>query len=55
MAIIKTKKADLNTHYKKYFQISMILSLFLLIAAFKFSPKASDPPQIIPDDNPGWI
>jgi len=39
MAIVKSKKADLNTHYKKYFQISLILVLFLLIAAFKFSPK----------------
>ena len=38
MGIVKTKKADLNIHYKKYFQVSMILTLFLLIAAFKFSP-----------------
>lgn len=41
MAILKTKKADLNIHYKKYFQISMILVLVLLIAAFKFSPDKS--------------
>lgn len=40
MAIVKTKKGDLNIHYEKYFQLSMILSLFLLIAAFRFSPKA---------------
>lgn len=40
MAIVKTKKADLNIHYKKYFQISMILTLCLLIVAFKFSPSA---------------
>jgi periplasmic protein TonB len=39
MAIVKSKKADLNIHYKKYFQISLIITLFLLIAAFKFSPK----------------
>ena len=50
MAIVKTKKADLNIHYKKYFQISMILTLFLLIAAFKFSPKSSDPTPINADD-----
>lgn len=50
MAIVKTKKADLNTHYKKYFQISMILALCLLIAAFKFSPKSSDPVPIYADD-----
>ena len=42
MAILKTKKADLNIHYKKYFQISMIIVLVLLIAAFKFSPKTSE-------------
>jgi periplasmic protein TonB len=41
MAILKTKKADLNIHYKKYFQISMIIVLALLIAAFKFSPRLS--------------
>jgi protein TonB len=50
MAIVKTKKADLNIHYKKYFQISMILTLFLLIAAFKFSPKSSDPVPINADE-----
>ncbi len=42
MAILKTKKADLNIHYKKYFQISMIVVLVLLIAAFKFSPNKSE-------------
>lgn len=42
MAILKTKKADLNIHYKKYFQISMILVLSILIAAFKFSPRSSE-------------
>ncbi|MCU0343076.1 MAG: energy transducer TonB [Ignavibacterium sp.] len=41
MAILKTKKADLNIHHKKYLQISAIIVLVLLIAAFKFSPKGS--------------
>lgn len=49
MAIIKTKKADLNTHYKKYFQISMILVLSLLIVAFKFSPRTSQK-QLLKDE-----
>lgn len=54
MAIIKTKKADLNIHHKKYFQISIIITLCLLIAAFKFSPNGNIP--IPPENNdPGWI
>ena len=53
MAILKTKKADLNIHYKKYFQISTILVLVLLIAAFKFSPKASE--TIMLKEKPGVI
>lgn len=54
MAILKTKKADLNIHYKKYFQISMIIVLTLLIAAFKFSPQISKQ-QVIKDDGGGII
>ena len=54
MAIVKTKKAGLNIHYKKYFQISLILTLCLLIAAFKFSPKTPDPPPIIINSG-DWI
>ncbi len=46
MAIKKTKKADLNIHYKKYFQISMILVLALLIGAFKLSPYSNDAEKI---------
>ena len=53
MAILKTKKADLNIHYKKYFQISTIIVLVLLIAAFKFSPKASE--TIMLNEKPGVI
>ncbi len=54
MAIVKTKKADLNIHYKKYFQISMILVLVLLIAAFKFSPN-SRKAEKIKDEGPTII
>ena len=46
MAIVKTKKADLNIHHKKYFQISMIIVLTLLIAAFKFSPNVKKAEKI---------
>ena len=53
MAILKTKKADLNIHYKKYFQVSMIIVLVLLIAAFKFSPKAHNSDLLI--DESGCI
>lgn len=38
MAIIKTKKADLMSKYKRVFEISLIISLALLIVAFKFFP-----------------
>jgi protein TonB len=53
MAIVKTKKADLNIHYKKYFQISMIIVLTLLIVAFKFSPNQSKQPSV--NQDPGCI
>jgi protein TonB len=41
MPTFKNKKADLNSHYKKYFQISLIAALSVLIASFKFSPSSS--------------
>jgi protein TonB len=41
MAAFKNKKVDLNSHYKKYFQISLIVVLTMLIASFKFSPPSS--------------
>ena len=54
MAINKTKKADLVSKSKRIFEISLIISLALLIAAFKFFPdieklklKKEDPPIII--------
>ncbi len=49
MAILKTKKADLNIHYKKYFQISMIIVLTMFIAAFKFSPDLTKNPPLKKD------
>jgi protein TonB len=38
MAIVKTKKADLMAKYRRVFELSLILSLALLIVAFKFFP-----------------
>ncbi len=39
MPTIKNYKADLMGKYRKYFEISLILSLSLIIAAFKLAPK----------------
>lgn len=38
MAIVKSKKADLMAKYRKVFEASLIVSLALLIVAFKFFP-----------------
>lgn len=39
MALKKNPKFDLKLHYKKIFEVSLIVSLALLILAFKFFPK----------------
>ena len=39
MPLKRTKKADLMAKYKRYFEISLIASLVLLIVAFKFFPS----------------
>ena len=39
MPTIKNYRADLRRKYRRYFEISLILSLSLIIAAFKLSPK----------------
>lgn len=38
MSALYERTADQNRRYKLYFRISLILSLLILIAAFKFSP-----------------
>lgn len=38
MPLKKTKKADLMSRYKTVFEISLIISLLLMIVAFKFFP-----------------
>ncbi len=42
MPALKRHAADLRTKYHRYLKISLIFTLFFLIAAFKFSPKRSD-------------
>jgi protein TonB len=39
MPVYKTEKADLRRKYTRYVEISLIISLALLIIAFKFFPK----------------
>ena len=39
MPAIKNYRVDLRRKYRRYFEISLILSLSLIIAAFKLSPK----------------
>jgi len=39
MALIKNPKADLRRMYKRAFEISLIISLVILIVAFKFFPN----------------
>jgi len=42
MPSIKNPKADLRKFYNRTFEASLIMSLVLIIAAFKFSPKLSE-------------
>ena len=41
MAQLKTLQVDLRAKYKRYFEISLIITLLMLIAAFKFAPNAA--------------
>ena len=41
MPLKKTKEADLMAKYKRVFEISLIISLLLMIVAFKFFPDLS--------------
>jgi periplasmic protein TonB len=43
MPSLKTSKADLRKIYHRTFEISLIISLVTIIAAFKLSPTASQP------------
>ena len=46
MPSLKNPKADLRNSYGKSFEISLIVSLAVLIAAFKFSPQYSTAEQL---------
>lgn len=45
MPVYKTPKADLRRKYTRYVEISLIISLALLIIAFKFFPKMESGPK----------
>lgn len=47
MALRKTPKADLRGKYKKFFEISLIAALLLLIVAFKFFPDIDTNPAMV--------
>jgi protein TonB len=49
MPSLKNPKADLRKLYHRTFEVSLILSLAVIVAAFKFSPDASKADLIIPD------
>jgi len=57
--LTKTSKADLRAKYKRYIEISIILSLVLLITAFKYFPEIKSdtlereiPPELITVEDP---
>lgn len=49
MALIKNPKADLRSKYSKFFEISLIIALALLIVAFKFFPHLKPEEKIATD------
>ena len=49
MALNTNPDVDLKNKYRKIFQISLIISLSLLIVAFEYSPNAKHNPKVVPD------
>ena len=49
MPSLKNPKTDLRKLYHRTFEVSLIVSLAVIVAAFKFSPDASKADLIIPD------
>ena len=43
----KNIKVDLRFHYKKYFEIALIIAIALMIVAFKFFPHLQKPQRIL--------
>lgn len=50
MPVIKNENVDLKAKYRIYLKVGLILSLALIIAAFKFSPQAEK--KVIISDSP---
>ena len=49
MPIIKNPKADVRARYRLYLKVSLIISLTLIIAAFKFFPNGNFKSQTVVD------
>lgn len=49
MALRKNPKADLRSKYQKYFEVSLIVSLAILIVAFKFFPQLNSGQKLATD------
>ena len=49
MALIKNPKVDLRSKYSKFYEISLIISLAILIVAFKFFPRIKPEAKIATD------
>jgi protein TonB len=47
MALLKNPKADLRSKYSKFFEFSLIVSLALLILAFKFFPHLKTTTELV--------
>lgn len=47
MPLNRTKKADLKAKYRRYFELSLIFALVLLIVAFKFFPNLQTEGKVI--------
>ncbi len=47
MAIRKTPKADLRSKYQRFFEISLIISLAVLIVAFKYFPHLNPTKELV--------
>ena len=47
MPVIKNPKADIRAKYKLYLKLSFIVSISLVIAAFKFSPDSKSKQKIV--------
>ena len=54
MPVIKNVRANIRAKYSRYIKLSIIFTLAIIIAAFKFSPP-NIIPEPIPIDSTIWI